>query len=76
MIHAGDMEAVQKLIIRLGREIKEIIRSAVEISWYSRGAWPYETILNMSQAEREVAVDFINKRMEQISKQKSLVPVY
>lgn len=74
MIRAGDMDAVQKLINRLGIEIKGIVKSALEISYYSRGAWSYNQVLQMSQAEREMAVDFINERLTIAGK--SMYPVY
>lgn len=74
MIRSGDMIAVQRHITRLGGEIRNLIKSALEISYYSRGAWQYETVLHMSQAEREMAVEFINGRLE-IAK-KSPFPVY
>jgi hypothetical protein len=74
MIRAGDMVAVQKLIRRLGKEIEMLIKSAIEISYYSRGAWSYESVLRMSQAEREIAVEFINDRLK--SQAKSMFPVY
>lgn len=68
------MEAANRLIMRMGSELEQIIRSAQEISYYSRGGWPYETVLRMTQAEREMAVDFINKRLELAAK--SAYPVY
>lgn len=68
MIQFGDMESIQRLIKNMGKEIKNLVKSALEISWYSRGAWSYETVLNMSQAEREMAVDFINERLKTASK--------
>jgi hypothetical protein len=74
MIRTGDMVAVQKLIRRLGADIKNIIKSTIEISYYSRGAWQYQQVLAMSQAEREMAVDFINERLKAASKQ--TFPVY
>lgn len=74
MIKAGDMNAVQKLIKRLGAEIRNLVKSALEISYYSRGAWPYQQVILMSQAEREMAVDFINERLKIAAK--SMFPVY
>lgn len=74
MINLGDMDAVRKLIARLGQEIKGIVKSALEISYYSRGAWSYHQVLMMSQAEREMAVDFINERLKIASK--SMYPIY
>jgi hypothetical protein len=74
MIKAGDMQAVQRLIGRLGNEIKALVKSALEISYFSRGAWSYHQVLMMSQAEREIAVDFINERLKIAGK--SAFPVY
>ena len=74
MIRAGNMEAVGKLIKRLGAEIKGIVKSALEISYYSRGGWSYSEVLNMSQGERELAVEFINERLKVAAKQ--MFPVY
>ncbi len=68
------MAAVQRLIMRMGAEIRGIINSALEISYFSRGAWSYERVLLMTQAEREMAVEFINKRLEIAGK--SMYPVY
>ena len=68
------MEAVGKLIKRLGGEIKGIIKSALEISYYSRGGWSYAAVLGMSQGERELAVEFINERLKIAGKQ--MFPVY
>jgi hypothetical protein len=74
MIRAGDMVAVQRLIERLGKEIKGLVKSALEISYYSRGAWSYQAVLNMSQGEREMAVEFVNERLKVAAK--SMYPVY
>lgn len=74
MIRAGDMLAVSKLIKRLGGEIRNLVKSALEIAYWSRGGWPYHQVLMMSQAEREIAIDFINERLKIASK--SMFPVY
>jgi hypothetical protein len=68
------MPAVNKLIKRLGNEVKNIVKSALEISYFSRGAWGYHEVLMMSQGERELAVDFINERLKIAST--SHFPVY
>lgn len=68
MIDAGDMRAVQQLIHRLGVEIKTLIKSAMEISYFSRGGWQYESILAMSAGEREMAVEFVNERLKAAGK--------
>lgn len=68
MINVGDMRAVQALIGRLGVEIKSLIKSSFELSYYSRGAWPYDLVLTMSAGEREMAAEFINERLKAAGK--------
>lgn len=62
------MDRVQSHIAHLGNEIKKILHDAIELSYFSRGAWPYETVLNMTAGERDIASTFINKRLEAESK--------
>ena len=62
------------MIDKLHLEAKGLIQSAQEISYFSRGAWSYETVLRMSAIERDMAVAFINKRLEAASKMP--FPVY
>lgn len=74
MIKAGNMQAVEQHIIKLGAEIKRLVKAAFEISYWSRGAWSYHSVLGMSQAEREIATEFINERLKVAAK--SPHPVY
>lgn len=74
MIKAGDMRAVSNHIQKMGKEIQGLIKAAFELSYFSRGAWSYKDVLMMSQAEREIALDFINSRLEIAGKQ--MFPVY
>ena len=62
------MERVQGFIAQLGKEIRNIISNALELSYFSRGAWQYEAVLAMTAGEREIAAEFINKRLEQAAK--------
>ena len=68
MILTGDHTRIVGMIDRLHAEAKGLIASAQEISYFSRGAWQYETVLRMSAVERDMAVEFINKRLEAASK--------
>lgn len=74
MIKSGDMSAVQGMIRRLGAEIQGIIKTALELSYYSRGAWSYETLLGMSAGERELAAEFVNERLKAAGKM--MFPVF
>lgn len=64
MIQSGKVEEIEKMISILGNQIRDIIRESLELSYFSRGAWSYYDVLNMSSGEREIATDFINKRLE------------
>lgn len=68
MIGLGDMHAVHALMMRMSGEIKSLIKSALEISYFSRGAWQYERVLEMSAGERDLAVEFINERLKAAAK--------
>lgn len=74
MLRSGEMERMNKLISQLGAEIRSLIQSCLELSWFSRGAWPYHTVLQMTAAERDIASEFINKRLEHEAKKHN--PVY
>lgn len=56
------------MIDALNTEVKHLIKAAQEISYFSRGAWSYETVLNMSAFERDMAVEFINARLKEQAK--------
>lgn len=68
MIESGRMDQVQRMIKQLGNEVKNIIRGAIELSYYSRGAWSYHEVLTMSAGEREVASEFISERLKVAAK--------
>lgn len=68
------MEKIQKMITQLGREVKNLIESCLELSWYYRGGVSYSEFLHLSAGERSAALDFINERMKKIAK--SQYPVY
>jgi hypothetical protein len=62
------MERIQQFIKVLGRESRGILRQAREISFYSRGAWPYDSVLEMTAFEREECQDFLKERFEEYAK--------
>jgi hypothetical protein len=68
MILTGDHTRIVSMIDRLQHEAKSLLQSALEISYFSRGGWSYETVLRMSAVERDMAVEFINKRLEAAGK--------
>lgn len=68
MIRHGDEQAISKMMMRLRSDTEITVRGSLELSYYSRGAWDYDTILNMSAAEREIAMDIIKKKIEMAAK--------
>lgn len=74
MIISGDNSRVSEIINSMAVEVRNLLKSAVEIAYFSRGAIPYEAVLKMSALERDITVEFINKRLEIASK--SPFPVY
>lgn len=68
MILTGDHSRIVGMIDALNTEVKHLIKAAQEISYFSRGAWSYETVLNMSAFERDMAVEFINARLKEQAK--------
>lgn len=68
MIREGDMREVQQLIYKLGVEIKTLVKNALELAYFSRGAWPYESVLQMSAGERELATEFISEQLKHAAK--------
>jgi hypothetical protein len=62
------LDRIKAHIEQLGKEIAQIIRAAFEISYFSRGAWQYEAVLNMTAGEREIAQEFLNKQLERAMK--------
>lgn len=64
-------EGVQKLIDGMEKEVSDIKRNALSLSWYMRGGASYEDILNMSAMEREHIMNIINENLE-LSKKSGL----
>ena len=62
------------MINSLAWDVKNLLKSAVEISYFSRGAIQYERVLLMTPLERDIAIEFINKRLENAGKM--MYPVY
>lgn len=56
------------MIDKLHLEAKGLIQAAIEISYFSEGSLSYETVLNMSAIERDMSIDFINKRLKEKAK--------
>ncbi|MEM2159563.1 MAG: hypothetical protein QXN55_01260 [Candidatus Nitrosotenuis sp.] len=58
----------------LGKEIKALVKTCLEIAWFSRGGWNYDQVLQMSAGERDLAIEIINERLEAAGKM--MYPVF
>lgn len=68
MIISGESSRIAEMINSMGVDVRNLLKAAVEISYFSRASIPYETVLAMTPLERDIAIEFINKRLEQAGK--------
>jgi len=74
MIMSGDGGRIAEMINSLALDTRNLLKAAFEISYFSRGARPYDLVLQMSPLERDLAIELINKRLEAAGK--SAFPVF
>jgi hypothetical protein len=74
MIISGDTSRIAEMINSMALDVRSLLKIAIEVAYFSRGSIPYNDVLRMSPLERDLAIDFINKRLE--SQAKSPFPVY
>ena len=71
----GDAEQINLMYVRLNRDTKTIINNAIQLAYFMRGAMIYNDIMyTMSFVERDMAMAFVNDRLE--SEGKNPHPVY
>lgn len=61
-------EAAQKLFDKYEEDVNNIRRSALQLSWYTRGAATYEDVLNMSTTERLFITKLVEDNLEATKK--------
>jgi len=50
---------------RLNNDVKNLLDSIVQLTYFMRGGMKYDHILyGMSYVEREIALDYVTKRLE------------
>lgn len=62
------------MIRSLAIEVRNLLKQAIEVSWYSRGSIQYGQALLMSPLERDLVIEFVSNRLE--AQKKSMYPVY
>lgn len=68
MIMSGDKSRIDEVINSMGLDTRNLLKTVRDISYYGRGAWPYDTVMQMSPLERDLCVEFINQRLELAAK--------
>jgi len=68
IIHSGDAVEIGKLMHLLRTGTEGLVKSSLELVYYFRGALQYQDALLMSPAERDLALEFVNERLEQARK--------
>ena len=68
MLLSLDPEGVKKLIDRYEKEVNQIKKSALQLSWYLRGGASYEDILNMSTQERIAINEIVESNLDTTKK--------
>jgi hypothetical protein len=65
MLKNGTPDQISAMYIRLNNEVKSLLNSVVELTYFMRGGMKYDHILyGMSYIEREIAFDYVSKRLE------------
>lgn len=64
MIILGEGDRISEMINQMGLEVRNLLKMAVEVAYFSRGSIQYAQVLHMTPLERDIAVEFINKRLE------------
>lgn len=74
MIISGETSRIAEMINSMAIDVRNLLKQAMDIAWYSRGSIQYETALGMSPLERDIAVSMVNERLE--LQKKNPHPVY
>ncbi len=74
VLKSGDTALIQKLFQDYGNEVRGILKSLVQLSYYMRGAIQYDEMFNRTFAERQIFEEFVKDRLE--TEGKKMHPVY
>lgn len=65
----GSVDQINNMYKSLNRDTSAIIEGVIQLAYFMRGSMIYNDIMySMSYIERDMAMEFINKRLEQESK--------
>jgi len=62
----GDADDINNMYAKLNREVAVIIDNSIQLAYFMRGSMLYNDIMySMSYIERDMAMDFVQRRLEQ-----------
>jgi len=65
MLKTGTPDQISTMYKRLNGETSALLKSIVQLAYFMRGGMKYDHILyGMSYVEREIALDYVGKRLE------------
>lgn len=74
MLKTGSQQQVSEMFDTLSRGARNIIKEAINLTYFMRGAITYTELMHMTPGERALVSEFLNDRME--SESRRAVPIY
>lgn len=74
MLKAGRFEEVTLMVKRMQSEAKSVLKDALKLTYFMRGAVSYDEIMTMTMTEKEVVAEIVEERLE--AEKKNPHPVY
>lgn len=65
MLKCGTSEQIQHMFERLRKESRGLLKDAIQLAYFMRGAVQYRDIFSITPPERELMSEFIRERLEQ-----------
>lgn len=73
-LRSGSSEDIQIMFARMARERRNILKSIFQLIYFMRGAVQYPDAMNMSLIERQLAIEFIDNRLD--AERGKMYPIY
>lgn len=68
MLRHGSADDIRKMFEQMRSDTKKLLKEVIQLVYFMRGAIQYESMMNMTYAERQLIREFIEKRLEDESK--------
>lgn len=77
MIGTGRPEIIEQVIRSFTQQNEDLVKSLIQIRYYSRGALSRDDVWALTPAERELEVEFLNGRFKDAGElMKKQIPVF